>query len=71
MNSYRVAGVVIDFETKPDLFSPKALDMGSELLISCLPKFEYSTALDWGCGWGAAMPVASQTQSKVQSDGTG
>lgn len=53
MNSYKVAGVAIDFETKPDLFSPKALDMGSELLISCLPKFEYSTALDWGCGWGA------------------
>lgn len=53
MNSFKVAKVEIDFETKPDLFSPKALDMGSELLISCLPKFEYQTALDWGCGWGA------------------
>jgi 16S rRNA G1207 methylase RsmC len=53
MNSFKVAKVEIEFETKPDLFSPKALDMGSELLISCLPKFQYQTALDWGCGWGA------------------
>lgn len=53
MNSFKVKSVSIDFETKPDLFSPKGLDMGSELLISCLPKFEYTTALDWGCGWGA------------------
>ncbi len=53
MNSFRVKNISIEFETKPDLFSPKGLDMGSELLLSCLPKFEYTTALDWGCGWGA------------------
>jgi 16S rRNA G1207 methylase RsmC len=53
MKSFRVASVDINFETKPDLFSPKGLDMGTELLLSTLPKFEYESALDWGCGWGA------------------
>ena len=53
MNRFKVAGVDIDFDTSPDLFSPKSLDMGTELLLSVLPKFDYSTALDWGCGWGA------------------
>ncbi len=53
MFSYKVKGVEIEFETKTDLFSPKGLDIGTELLLSCLPKFEYDTALDWGCGWGA------------------
>lgn len=52
MKSFKVAGIKIDFETAPDLFSPKGIDMGTELLISCIPKFEYATALDWGCGWG-------------------
>lgn len=67
MSSFKVAKVEIEFTTKPDLFSPKALDMGSELLISCLPKFEYSTALDWGCGWGALSLwlAKSDPESKV------
>ncbi len=53
MGKFRVASVDISFETKPDLFSPKGLDIGTELLLSTLPKFSYTTALDWGCGWGA------------------
>lgn len=53
MKSFRVASIDINFETKPDLFSPKGLDMGTELLLSTLPKFTYNSALDWGCGWGA------------------
>lgn len=53
MQSFKVKSISVNFETRPDLFSPKRLDMGTELLISCLPKFEYNTALDWGCGWGA------------------
>lgn len=53
MLSYKVKGIEIDFNTKTDLFSPKGIDMGSELLISCLPNFLYNTVLDWGCGWGA------------------
>ena len=53
MSKFRVASMDINFETKTDLFSPKGLDMGTELLLSALPKFSYDTALDWGCGWGA------------------
>ncbi|MCZ2444356.1 MAG: class I SAM-dependent methyltransferase [Flavobacteriales bacterium] len=53
MQFFKVKSVSIEFKTKPDLFSPKDLDVGTELLISCLPKFQYSSALDWGCGWGA------------------
>jgi len=52
MRNFRVASVEINFDTKPDLFSPKGLDMGTELLLSTFPKYNYSTALDWGCGWG-------------------
>ncbi len=55
MNSFRVSAVSVKFDTQPDLFSPKGLDIGTELLLSCLSKFEYTTALDWGCGWG---PIA-------------
>lgn len=53
MNKFRVAGIQLKFDTTPDLFSPKGIDMGTELLLSCIGKFSYSTALDWGCGWGA------------------
>lgn len=53
MKKFKVSLVEIYYETKPDLFSPKGLDKGSELLLSTLAKFEYNTALDWGCGWGA------------------
>ena len=53
MAKFKVALVEINFETKPDLFSPKAIDRGTELLLSTLPKYNYTTALDWGCGWGA------------------
>ena len=53
MAKFKVALVEINFETKPDLFSPKGIDRGTELLLSTLPKYNYTTALDWGCGWGA------------------
>jgi len=53
MKKFKVSRVSIEFGTSPDLFSPKGLDMGTELLLSCIGKFNYSTALDWGCGWGA------------------
>ena len=33
MFSYKVKGVEIEFETKTDLFSPKGLDIGTELLL--------------------------------------
>ena len=66
MKSFRVASIDIKFDTKPDLFSPKGLDMGTELLLSCLPKFEYSTALDWGCGWGAISLWLGKNQPKAK-----
>lgn len=67
MNSFRVSAVSVKFETQPDLFSPKGLDIGTELLLSCLNKFTYTTALDWGCGWGAiALWLAIQNpKSKI------
>lgn len=45
---------VIYFETLPDLFSPKSPDPGSKILIDLVldQKFDYQSALDWGCGWG-------------------
>jgi 16S rRNA G1207 methylase RsmC len=49
MNKFRVAGIQLKFDTTPDLFSPKGIDMGTELLLSCIGKFSYSTSLDWGC----------------------
>ena len=64
MHKFKVANIQIQFSTTPDLFSPKGLDMGTELLLSCLGKFDYSTALDWGCGWGAiAMWLAKHNSS--------
>ncbi len=51
--SYEVASTVVVADTQPDLFSPKGLDMGSQLLLESLAKLEYKKVLDWGCGWGA------------------
>lgn len=53
MGEFSLAGTNIKFESSPDLFSPKNLDRGSELLLKCLVGSEFETALDWGCGWGA------------------
>ena len=51
--SYEVAGTLIVADTQPDLFSPKGLDMGSQLLLESVAKLKYKKVLDWGCGWGA------------------
>lgn len=50
---FEVAGIGIEFETEPDLFSPKGLDQGTGLLLNAVTKFQYDSLLDWGCGWGA------------------
>ena len=67
MPAFKVSNVSIEFETSPDLFSPKGLDMGTELLLSTLGNYEYSTALDWGCGWGAIglWLAKNKPQSKI------
>ncbi len=51
--SFEVADVTVVADTQPDLFSPKGLDMGTQLLLESVAKVPYSQALDWGCGWGA------------------
>jgi 16S rRNA (guanine1207-N2)-methyltransferase len=51
--SYEVADTMIVADTQPDLFSPKGLDMGSQLLLESVAKLSYKKVLDWGCGWGA------------------
>lgn len=48
-----VQGKTLQFQTKSDLFSPKDLDQGTRLLLTSVKDFNYHTALDWGCGWGA------------------
>jgi 16S rRNA (guanine1207-N2)-methyltransferase len=57
MVKFEVAEVILNCETKPDLFSPKGLDTGTRLLIETIHRHpEYITGneiLDWGCGWGA------------------
>jgi 16S rRNA (guanine1207-N2)-methyltransferase len=53
MGSFEVYGLKLEFSSTPDLFSPKALDQGTALLLNNLPGFDYASALDWGCGWGA------------------
>lgn len=60
--SYEVADTLIVADTQPDLFSPKGLDMGSQLLLESVAKIKYKKVLDWGCGWGAiALWVAKHT----------
>ncbi len=62
-----LAGVTLYCETKSDLFSPKGLDQGTTLLLKQIAKQDYDTALDWGCGWGAAglFMAALKPQAKV------
>lgn len=64
--SYTVAGTTIEASTEPDLFSPKGLDQGTRLLLGCLSKFEYSSLLDWGCGWGAIALFAAKKSPQAQ-----
>ncbi len=51
--SYEVTDTLVVADTQPDLFSPKGLDMGSQLLLESVAKLKYKKVLDWGCGWGA------------------
>ena len=53
MVAISIDGTSLDCQTRPDLFSPKALDKGSEMLLQVVADLNYETALDLGCGWGA------------------
>jgi 16S rRNA (guanine1207-N2)-methyltransferase len=50
-----INNIDLKFDTLPDLFSPKKLDNGTRLLIDAINdvKPDYTSAIDWGCGWGA------------------
>ena len=50
---FTVAGTSVRYETRADLFSPKGLDRGTQLLLESIVDKKYQHALDWGCGWGA------------------
>lgn len=51
--SFTVEGTSLTCQTRADLFSPKALDKGTEALMQQIKDLDYDSALDWGCGWGA------------------
>jgi 16S rRNA (guanine1207-N2)-methyltransferase len=47
-----VAGVELQFETAPSLFSPTKLDRGSLAMLSCISFAPDDKVLDLGCGYG-------------------
>jgi len=53
MVAFSVDGTTVAYVTRPDLFSPKGLDKGSQALLETVAKQSYESALDWGCGWGS------------------
>lgn len=55
MVTFEIGDTTIRANTSSDLFSPKGLDSGTELLLQVVEKnnIKIQTALDWGCGWGA------------------
>jgi 16S rRNA (guanine1207-N2)-methyltransferase len=44
--NYTVVGTTIEASSEPDLFSPKGLDIGTRLLLECLPRVILSEAKD-------------------------
>jgi 16S rRNA (guanine1207-N2)-methyltransferase len=47
-----VAGIELQFETAPSLFSPTKLDRGSLAILSCISFEPNDKVLDLGCGYG-------------------
>ena len=47
-----VAGVELQFETAPSLFSPTKLDRGSLAMLSCISFEPTDKVLDLACGYG-------------------
>ena len=66
MVEYTVDGTTIVAETRSDLFSPKDLDKGSRLLLEAVAKENYTSLLDWGCGWGALSLWLAERRPKAQ-----
>lgn len=55
MVEYSIAGTSVGAHTTSDLFSPKSLDSGTQLLLEIIAGSDKQPKrfLDWGCGWGA------------------
>jgi 16S rRNA (guanine1207-N2)-methyltransferase len=47
-----VAGIELNFETAPTLFSPTSADRGSLAMLSCINFEPNDKVLDLGCGYG-------------------
>ena len=57
-------GIPLTFSTTWGLFSPKAIDAGTNLLIEQLDIQEGDTCLDLGCGYGAiGITIAKSTRT--------
>lgn len=68
MVKFELADVIVNCDTKPDLFSPKNLDTGTRLLLNTIEKksLKFKTALDWGCGWGAISITLAKLNPNAQ-----
>lgn len=60
-----IGSLSLTVETKPDLFSPKRLDLGTKLLADYVLTKTYDSALDWGCGWGALALVLAANNPRA------
>ncbi len=57
-------GHLLQFETKPGLFSKGEIDKGSSLLIDRMEISSTDTVLDLGCGYGAIGLVAARMANR-------
>jgi 16S rRNA G1207 methylase RsmC len=67
----KLRGFDLSFTTTWGLFSPKAVDTGTQMLIELLEIEQDDTCLDLGCGYGAigvAMAKCSQTADVYMVD---
>ena len=60
-----VAGVEVEIETDPTLFSPRRLDQGTRHLIESTTFTEAERVLDLGCGAGVVGIVAAKHGAEV------
>jgi 16S rRNA (guanine1207-N2)-methyltransferase len=52
--------IELTFETSKDLFSPKAIDLGTEFMLSKVVFAEEDKVLDLGCGYGVVGILAAK-----------
>jgi len=52
MIEVKINGISMNFNTSPNLFSPKGLDAGTHAMLSCVSFSQADKVLDLGCGYG-------------------